>query len=132
MLDTHAAMWAADDRLKPEVTRTVKAAAARNDLLLSPITAWELGMLVRRGRLALAMSVEEYVRVLFGQPGVVVAALTPSIALSAATLSAKSVTDPADRVLIATAAAYGAQLVTHDRKVHEYAKSTRYLRCIPC
>lgn len=132
LLDTHAAMWAADAKLKPDVARVIIAAGARGDLLLSPITAWELGMLTRRGRLAPALAVEEYVRVLFSQPGVVVAALTPSIALAAATLPQTPIADPADRILIATATAYGAQLVTRDRKIREYAKSTGYLRCIAC
>jgi PIN domain nuclease of toxin-antitoxin system len=125
-------MWAAEEKLKPDVARVIVAAAARNDLLLSAITAWELGMLTRRGRLTLALPIEEYVRVLFSRPGIVVAALTPSIALAAATLPEKPIGDPADRILIATAAAYGAQLVTRDRKIREYAKSTAYLRCIAC
>jgi PIN domain nuclease of toxin-antitoxin system len=89
-------------------------------------------MLTRRGRLAPAAAIEEYVRVLFSQPGVVVAALTPSIALAAATLPDKSIADPADRILIATAMAYGAQLVTRDRKIRGYAKTVANLRCIAC
>jgi PIN domain nuclease of toxin-antitoxin system len=132
LLDTHAAMWAADDMLKPDVARLVEDAAARGELLLSPITAWEIGMLTRRGRLSIALTVEEYVRVLFSQPGVVLAALTPSVALAAATLPEKPIADPADRILIATATAYGAHLVTHDRKIHKYAKATTHLRCSSC
>jgi len=132
LLDTHAALWAADDRLKPDAARVVEAAAARGELLLSPISAWEIGMLTRRGRLSLALTVEEYVRVLFSQPGVVVAALTPSVALAAATLPEKPIADPADRILIASATAYGARLVTHDKKIREYSKTTTNLRCIAC
>lgn len=125
-------MWMAEDRLRREAARQVEEAAARNDLLISPISAWEIGMLVSRRRLFLAMAVEEYVRVLFSHPGVVVAALTPSVALSAAMLPRKTIADPADRILIATAAAYGAHLVTRDRKIHDYAKVTAQLRCIAC
>lgn len=132
LLDTHAALWAAEDRLKPNAAKLVSAAGARGDLLLSPITAWEIGMLTRCGRLALAIAVEEYVRVLYSQPGVVVAALTPSVALAAATLPEKSIADPADRILVATAAAYGARLMTRDRHIAEYAKATGRLRCIAC
>ena len=132
LLDTHAAMWAADQRLKPEAARQVIAAATRRELLLSPISAWEIGMLVRRGRLSITFTVDEYVRLLFNQTGVVLAVITPSVALAAAMLPEKLISDPADRFMIATAAAYGAHLVTHDKKIREYAKTTSHLRCIEC
>jgi PIN domain nuclease of toxin-antitoxin system len=132
LLDTHAAMWAADGMLKPKAGRLVEEAAARGELLLSPISAWEIGVLTRRGRLSLALTVEEYLRILFSQPGVVLAALTPSVALAAATLPEKSIADLADRIIIATATAYGAQLVTRDRKIRDYAKTAAHLRCIAC
>jgi len=125
-------MWAADQRLKPDAARLIIVAASRGELLLSPISAWEIGMLVRRGRLSIGMTVEQYVRVLFSQPGVVLAALTPSVALAAAMLPGKPISDPADRIMIATAAAYGAHLVTHDKKIRDYAKTTTHLRCIAC
>jgi PIN domain nuclease of toxin-antitoxin system len=125
-------MWMAEDRLRREPARQVEEAAARNELLISPISAWEIGMLISRRRLFLAMAAEEYIRVLFSQPGVVVAALTPSVALAAAMIPNKPIADPADRILIATATAYGAHLVTRDRKIHDYAKATARLRCIAC
>ena len=132
LLDTHAAMWVAEDRVRPEVARRVAEAANRNELLISPISAWEIGMLISRRRLALSLTAEEYVRVLFSQPGVVVAALTPAVALAAATLPRKPISDPADRILIATAATYGAQLITRDKKIREYARTSPHLRCIAC
>lgn len=100
--------------------------------MVSPITAWEIGLLVRKRRLMLALSVDDFVRALFSLPGVVLAALTPSVAVAAAALPDGVVADPADRILIATAAAYGARFVTRDRGIHAYAKVTSYLRCIAC
>lgn len=132
LLDTHAAIWAAEDRLKPEPAAQIRAAAARGELLLSPISAWEIGMLIRSERLSAALSASEYVRVLFNQPGVVVAALSPSIAVAAGVLSHKLIADPADRILVATATAYGARLLTRDKKLHKYAKTAPDLRCIAC
>ncbi|MBV8197779.1 MAG: type II toxin-antitoxin system VapC family toxin [Candidatus Eremiobacteraeota bacterium] len=132
LLDTHAAIWAAGHSLKTDARRVVDDAAGRGELLISPISAWEIGMLTRRGKISLTFALEEYVRVLFSQPGVVVAALTPFVALAAATLAEKAIRDPADRILIATATAYGAQLMTRDKKIHAYAKATGALRCLPC
>ncbi|MGA9943523.1 MAG: type II toxin-antitoxin system VapC family toxin [Candidatus Cybelea sp.] len=132
LLDTHAAIWAVDGRLKADAAQIVAAAAERDELLLSPITAWEIGLLVNKQRLSLAQTVEEYVRVLFSRRGVVVATLTPPIAVAAASLPKRFRADPADRILIATATAYGARFVTRDREIHKYARSTGYLRCIAC
>ncbi len=132
LLDTHAAVWAADGLLKGEVAALVESAAERDELLLSPITAWEIGLLVRKKRLSLSSTVEDYVRTLFGQPGVVLAGLTPLIAVAATALPQSLLADPADRILIATAAAYGARFVTRDREIRAYAKSTVHIRCIAC
>lgn len=132
LLDTHVVVWSANGTLSPITTKTVDAAAKRGDLLLSPISAWEIAMLVNKGRLSVAPTVQEYVRALFRQSGVVTATLTASIAAAAGCLPGKLRADPADRILIATAAAYGAQLVTHDKNILDYAKATRYLRCVAC
>lgn len=132
LLDTHAAIWGVDGSLAKEATRAVSEAAAHGELLISPISAWEIGTLVRKGRLALGKSVQDYVRMLFTQPGVVTAALTPAIAAEATSLPGSLHGDPVDRILVATAAALGAHLITRDRKLHEYARATRYIRCLPC
>lgn len=132
LLDTHAAVWSASGALRPAIARIIDAASERGELLLSPITAWEIGMLVGKGRLVLAQSVHDYVRALFGRPGVVTAALTPGIAAEAATLTSHFHGDPADRILVATASAYGAQLVTRDKAILSYAKAGKAVRCVPC
>ena len=132
LLDTHAAIWGVEDVLSKEATRLVNDAAMRGELLLSPISAWEIGTLFRKGRLTIGAPVDEYVRMLFAQRGVEVAALTPAIAAAATRLPGRIHGDPADCILVATAAAFGAALVTRDRKLHQYARSTRYIRCIRC
>jgi PIN domain nuclease of toxin-antitoxin system len=132
LLDTHAVIWGAEDALTRDAARTIADAASRNELLISPISAWEIGILVAKKRLALHMPVGEYVRGLFAHRGVVTATLTPAIAAAATNLPGKLHDDPADRFLVATAAALGAQLVTRDRKLHAYARSTGYVRCISC
>lgn len=92
LLDTHAAIWGADGRLTAAVTKVVDAAAERGELLISPVSAWEIGLLVRKGRLTLAMGLQDYVRALFTRRGVVTATLTPQIAVTAVTLSGGSTT----------------------------------------
>ena len=132
LLDTHAAIWAIVGGLRAEACRLVDAAAARGELLLSPITAWEIGILAKKRRLSLTLTVDDFVRALFSRSGVVLAAFTPTIALAATELPDDVPADPADRILIATAAAYGARFVTRDRRIQRYSRSTPHLRCIAC
>ncbi len=89
-------------------------------------------MLVGKGRLSLAVSTEAYVREMFALSGVVTAAISPTIAVEAAMLPHPMHADPADRILAATAIAYGASLMTRDRRLHAYARAAKTLRCIAC
>jgi PIN domain nuclease of toxin-antitoxin system len=132
LLDTHAALWSAGGTIASDVRHIIDAAAKRSELLLSPITAWEVGMLVRKQRLSLTTTAGDFVRALFSQPGALTAPVTPAIAVAAAGLPDGSPADPADRILIATASAYGARLVTRDRSILDYAKATRLVRCVAC
>ncbi|MGH7737949.1 MAG: type II toxin-antitoxin system VapC family toxin [Candidatus Tyrphobacter sp.] len=132
MLDTHVALWSVEGKIPSASARIIDGAADRGELLLSPITAWEIAMLVRKKRLVLASTVHDFVRVLFERSGAVTAALTPSIAASAATLPGSFHADPADRFLVATAAAYGARLMTRDKRILAYAGETTHIRCLPC
>lgn len=132
LLDTHAALWAAEGQLSESVAAMVDDAASRSELLISPISAWEIGMLVQQGRLVLAIPVEDYVRALFARRGVVTAAVTPATAVSATNLPGELHADPADRLLVATAASLGARLLTRDRRIHAYARATRHIHCLRC
>ena len=131
LLDTHVAMWTVGGELTEASAATVAEAATRDELLLSPITAWEIGLLVAKGRIRLPYGLADYIRSLFNKPGVVVAQFTPAIAAASTNLSDLHA-DPADRFLVATAAEYGAELMTRDKRILDYAKATKHIRCIAC
>lgn len=132
LLDTHVALWSAEGKIPPASARIIDGAAKRGELLLSPVTAWEIAMLVRKRRLVLASTVQDFVRTLFERSGAVTATLTPSIAAAAVALPGAFHADPADRFLVATAAAYGARLITRDKRILAYADATRHIRCQRC
>lgn len=132
LLDTHAALWAFEGSIRKPIGTLIAQASDRGELLLSPITAWEIGLLVRKQRFRLAATIHDYVRMLYAQPGLVTAPLTPAIAVASTALPGEFHSDPADRILVATAAAFGASLVTRDKAIHEYAKATKHIRCIAC
>ena len=68
---------------------------------------------------------------LLALPGVQLAPLTPEAAIESSFLPGKPSGDPADRLLIATARALTAALVTRDRGLIRYG-AAGYLRVLAC
>ncbi len=132
LLDTHVALWAMSRGLPSPVVDLIETAASQSELRLSPVTGWEIGMLFKKRRILLNDTPERFVRELFALPGVVTAVLTPAIAVNAAALPASAGSDPADRLLIATAMSYGAEFVTRDRRIRAFAKTAKTFRCVAC
>lgn len=123
LLDTHVAIWALEGALDKITIANIDEAAAQSRLMLSPISAWEIGMIAAKGKVILPKPAPEYVRTLFSRRGAIVAALSPEIAFSATALPKSFHADPADRFLVATAIAYGADFYTRDREILRYARS---------
>lgn len=126
VLDTHVWVWAAaGDRraVAPAVLRAVEAAARRAQLHVATISAWELAMLIAKGRLTLARELGDWIAETRRPPGVLLVPLTAEIAVDAARLPEFRVGDPADRMIVATARALGAELVTADRRLIGYGRT---------
>lgn len=123
LLDTHVLLWwqAESDRLST-VARDHLALAT--SVLVSPISCWEIGMLVARGRVQLDRPTAAWVRDLLADDRVAIAELTASVAVTAAELDGFH-GDPADRLLYATARRQAVPLVTKDRLIHRYAEVDR-------
>ena len=132
LLDTCALIWIVNnDPVLPAALTAVERAVRAAELYLSPVTAWEIGTLVTRGRLVLDVSAEVYVSRAFSRPGVQIAALTPEIAVRSSHLPGTLHGDPADRMLIATAMLMGLKLMTRDRRILDYA-AQGHLSASPC
>lgn len=120
VLDTHAWLWwaASPGRLGERARRAI---ADADGIFVAAISAWEVVMLERKGRIAIDRSPAEWVRQALSQPGVTAVPLDPSIAVAAAALEgAGAPTDPADRMIYATARSLGATLVTKDGVLREF------------
>lgn len=122
LLDTCALIWATKgDALSVEALKIINKATKAGALFLSPVSAWEIGILAQRGKLILGTSAESYISRVFIRPGVQIAPLTPEIAVRASFLPGEFHSDPADRLLISTAIVLGLQLVTRDREILRYS-----------
>jgi PIN domain nuclease of toxin-antitoxin system len=122
--DTCAAIWIYEKaRLSPAA---VEAMADANRLgipaYVSPITAWEIGMLVSHGRLQLLIKPERWFANLFEAPGVMLADLSPDVLIASSFLPGRPPKDPTDRIIAATARELGATLVTRDRGLLAYGE----------
>jgi PIN domain nuclease of toxin-antitoxin system len=87
---------------------------------VSPITAWEVGMLSSHGRLQLLIRPERWFSNLFEVPGVRLAEMSPDLLIASSYLPGKPPKDPMDRIMAATARELGATLITRDRALLEY------------
>jgi PIN domain nuclease of toxin-antitoxin system len=122
LLDTHTAIWlVANQRLAREAEEAINAVHETNGtLLVSPITAWEVGLLVSHKRVELLATPQRWFARLLAIPNVRLAELSPEILISSSFLPGTPPRDPADRILLATAREFGATLITRDRLILKY------------
>ncbi len=134
LLDTCAAVWSAtaDPTLGAKARAQILRAAERRELFLSPVTAWEIATLARRGRLALAISPNAFVNQLFAHSDASEVPVNREIAFAAGSLPGELHGDPADRLIVATAIVAGLRVMTRDRHILEYAKRTGAVPAIAC
>lgn len=119
------------DRLGAGVVRRLEGAAESGGIRIHPLSVWEVGMLVRKGRLALARPVEEWVDAALSLPGVTLLPVTSAMALEAARLPDAFPGDPVDRMLVAAARLTGAVLVTRDRRILDSAATGGDVTVLP-
>lgn len=123
LLDTCAIIWIAlNEPIKPEAKAAMNAAfAADEKIRVSPISAWELGLLSLKGRLPTSRPPLSMFGEVIANAGVRVEGLSPEVLIDSSFLPGQFHNDPADRILIATARAFDLTLVTRDRKILDYA-----------
>ena len=122
VLDTHVLIWWVNGagELSRAAANVIKRAQAEDGIMISSITAWEIAMLVHRGRLTLTMDVSAWLSTVNRIRGIRFIPVDNSIAIGAVNLPGKFQKDPADRLIVATARRFGAPLVTQDRRIRSY------------
>jgi PIN domain nuclease of toxin-antitoxin system len=122
LVDTHALLWwqAGGDRLSPTAARQIDRALV---VYISPITCWEIAMLVTKARVALDRPVNAWINDLLASSPTEIADLTPTIAVLAGQLQDFH-GDPADRIIYATAATRQLPLITKDARLRDLATTS--------
>lgn len=136
LLDTHAAIWLVEGGLLDAAVDLIVAAGQAEGVFVSPVSAWEIGLLTRsRGdtpaRMSLSPDPQSWFAQLMAKPIIKEAALTASIAIASSALPGDFHDDPADRLLVATARERGIPIMTRDRKILDYSR-TGFIEAIAC
>lgn len=128
ILDTHVLLWwvsgsaslsaAADKAIKRTLTKG-------SEIIISSISAWEISMLINKGRLILSMDVESWLEEVSQIDGVRFVPVDNEIGIKSTALPGEFHKDPADRIIVATARRLAIPLVTADEKIikYEYVKT---------
>lgn len=120
VLDTHVWIGYIDDPASLPKPALNALRAGREPVGISSISVWEVFMLERRGRLALRIPAGLWVEKCERLALFHFVPVDNTIARLAVELPEPIHSDPADRIIIATALSLGATLVTKDRKILAY------------
>jgi len=132
LVDTCAALWIVADELSDAGTRALADVWASGlSVFVSPITAWEIGVLARKGRFRSQYSPQRWFEQLMRVPGFALGEMTPKVLMESSLLPEFKCGDPADRIIAATAREYGFTVLTRDRSLLDYA-GQGYLSALEC
>ncbi len=125
LLDTCTFLWLNSDlRRLPERVRRL-CADEHNQLYLSAVSAWEIVAKHRTGRLALRLSLREYITGYRTANGIASLRFREDDALHLSRLPALH-KDPFDRMLVCQAMARGLTIVTPDEHITQYPVLTTW------
>jgi PIN domain nuclease of toxin-antitoxin system len=117
VLDTHVLVWwvSGSGRLSVRAERAIDQGSRRSPAIVSTISVLDITTAVRRGRLELALELWlAYLRTL---PELRFQPVSAEIAELAGSFDEATPGDPADSIIVATAVALRAKLVTADKRL---------------
>ncbi|MAT34677.1 MAG: VapC toxin family PIN domain ribonuclease [Ponticaulis sp.] len=132
LLDTCAVIWLSEGKSASAATteRLEAAFDGGEPVLVSLITAWEIGMLYRKGRVSLTLDPEDWLDLFMKSAHADWAQMTPRILVRSSNLPGLVHSDPADRIIISTARQAQLTILTGDRTILDYGESG-YVSVLP-
>jgi PIN domain nuclease of toxin-antitoxin system len=122
VLDTHALIWwvSNDDALSAAAREAIDRELDGGTIIVSTVSAGEVAMLVKQGRLGLSMELGSWLDTIARIEAVKFCPVDTEIAVKSVDLPGEFHKDPADRMIVATARKFAAPLVTKDDKILAY------------
>ena len=122
ILDTH--VWVLfvsnPELLSKRAKKSLDTAMEKKGILISSISTWEVALLVAKKKLRLTLDLSDWIAKSEALPFITFIPVDNSIAIKSVNLPQPLHSDPADRIIIATAISMGAPLVTKDEKILKY------------
>lgn len=132
LLDTCAVLFLTAQAPSRRVDEAMRATIAdQGRVFVSPITAWEIGMLAARGRFVIAQRAEVWFAEFLRKAEVSLAPMPANLLIASSFLPGRPPRDPWDRIIAATAREFGQILITRDRSLLEYADAG-HINALPC
>jgi PIN domain nuclease of toxin-antitoxin system len=125
LLDTHVVIWSATDdvRLGRKARKLIAERNQTDPFHVSAISAWEIALLVSKGRLDLGGQARDWLVRSMTHPAWRTILLDVAAAVESVNLPGDFHNDPADRFIVATARLQGIALLTADSTILEYSKA---------
>ena len=124
VLDTHALIWWVNDdqQLSDRARKAIEKEISNENgqVFISTITAWEIALLVEKGRLTLTMDVKDWIDTVTAIEGVRFVPIDYEVAIQSVRLPGEFHPDPADRMIVALARRLSTALITSDAKIQTY------------
>jgi PIN domain nuclease of toxin-antitoxin system len=133
LLDTCFVLWlSAQQPVAPSAVEQVTEVRKSGGMIsISVMSAWEIGVLVAKGRLPYVKSPQDWFRRFVGEGQVEVAGVDADLMIESSFLPGSFHNDPADRIIIATARARNLAIVTRDRAILAYS-AAGYVKTVRC
>jgi PIN domain nuclease of toxin-antitoxin system len=127
LLDTHIwVRWLSEDQ--PLGRSVIDKIEQADYLAVSAISCWEVAYLLKNGKLALSVELDEWIQMALQDSGVDVIKISSEIAITSAMLPDIH-RDPADRFIIATAVTANCMLATYDETIPKYDVVRKQIVC---
>jgi PIN domain nuclease of toxin-antitoxin system len=132
LLDTCALIYVSQGVLVTDAARqAIDAASESGGLHVSAISAWEIGSLAAKGRLALTTDPARFFGLFLERTGSELCETSWELMIESSFLPGPIHKDPMDRILVATARKLDLTLVTRDRALLAYG-AAGYVSTLEC
>jgi len=124
LLDTHIwVRWLISNDVGSSISDLIEKS---DKVAVSAISCWEVVYLVKRGRMEIPISLENWLKAALDRSGVFCLPVDRDIAVLSARLPDYH-RDPADRIIIATSITHELPLISFDGEFHKYSELKQLL-----
>jgi len=123
VIDTHVLIWWINnpEKLSKKAAQLIDREKKKDLILISSISVWEIYLLIKKNKLNLLMDTDSWLDTIESLPFIQFIPIDNKIAAKSVILPGEFHSDPADRLIVATARERGLPLVTSDERIREYS-----------